>query len=92
MSAAHTQQWVADPRLSWTPTIAARRPAVLDAVTLEDRLAAFKGSEAALLFGSGYLANVGVVSTLAGRGEVVFSDELNHASIIDGCRLAGAQT
>jgi glycine C-acetyltransferase/8-amino-7-oxononanoate synthase len=59
---------------------------------LEDRLAAFKGSEAALLFGSGYLANVGVVSTLAGRGEVVFSDELNHASIIDGCRLSRAET
>ena len=59
---------------------------------LEHRLAAFKGSEAALLFGSGYLANIGVVSTLAGRGEVVFSDELNHASIIDGCRLSRAET
>jgi 8-amino-7-oxononanoate synthase len=59
---------------------------------LEDRLAAFKGSEAALLFGSGYLANVGVVSTFAGRGDVVFSDELNHASIIDGCRLSRAET
>ena len=59
---------------------------------LEDRLAAFKGTEAALLFGSGYLANIGVVSALAGRGEVVFSDELNHASIIDGCRLSRAET
>jgi 8-amino-7-oxononanoate synthase len=59
---------------------------------LEDRLAAFEGSEAALLFGSGYLANTGIVSTLAGRGHVVFSDELNHASIIDGCRLSRAQT
>ena len=48
----------------------------------------FKGYEAALLFGSGYLANTGAVAALAGRGEVVFSDELNHASIIDGCRLA----
>jgi 8-amino-7-oxononanoate synthase len=59
---------------------------------LEERLAAFKGYESALLFGSGYLANVGVISALAGRGEVVFSDELNHASIVDGCRLARAET
>jgi len=59
---------------------------------LEARLASFKGYEAALLFGSGYLANVGVISALAGRGEVVFSDELNHASIVDGCRLARAET
>jgi 8-amino-7-oxononanoate synthase len=59
---------------------------------LERRLAAFKGSEAALLFGSGYLANTGAVAAVAGEGGVVFSDELNHASIIDGCRLAGART
>jgi glycine C-acetyltransferase/8-amino-7-oxononanoate synthase len=59
---------------------------------LEERLAAFKGYEAALLFGSGYLANIGAISTLAQSGEVVFSDELNHASIIDGCRLARAET
>jgi glycine C-acetyltransferase/8-amino-7-oxononanoate synthase len=58
---------------------------------LEERLAEFEGAEAALLFGSGYLANVGVVSALAGRGAVVFSDALNHASIVDGCRLAGAE-
>ena len=59
---------------------------------LETRLAAFKGYEAALLFGSGYLANTGTVAALAGRGEVVFSDELNHASIVDGCRLSRAET
>ncbi len=59
---------------------------------LEERLAAFKGYEAALLFGSGYLANVGAISALAGRDTVVFSDELNHASIVDGCRLARAAT
>jgi 8-amino-7-oxononanoate synthase len=59
---------------------------------LEERLAAFKGTEAALLFGSGYLANSGSIAALAGDGEVVFSDQLNHASIIDGCRLARAET
>jgi glycine C-acetyltransferase/8-amino-7-oxononanoate synthase len=59
---------------------------------LEERLADFKRTPTALLFGSGYLANLGVVSALAGRGQTVFSDELNHASIIDGCRLASAET
>ena len=59
---------------------------------LEERLAAFKGYEAGLLFGSGYLANTGTIAALAGSGEVVFSDELNHASIVDGCRLSRAET
>jgi 8-amino-7-oxononanoate synthase len=59
---------------------------------LEERLAEFKGQEAALLFGSGYLANTGAIAALARNGEVVFSDQLNHASIIDGCRLARAET
>jgi 8-amino-7-oxononanoate synthase len=58
---------------------------------LEERLAAFEHREAALLFGSGYLANAGVVAALARRGDVVFSDELNHASIVDGCRLSRAE-
>ncbi len=57
---------------------------------LEERIAAFEGSEACVLFGSGYLANVGAIGALAGRGDTVFSDELNHASIIDGCRLSRA--
>jgi len=59
---------------------------------LEERLAEFKRAEACLLFGSGYLANTGVVAALAREGDVVFSDRLNHASLIDGCRLARAET
>src|SRR5256714_4146283 len=58
---------------------------------LEERLASFERSEACLLFGSGYLANLGVIGALAGRGDTVFSDELNHASIVDGCRLSRAE-
>ncbi len=58
---------------------------------LEERLAAFKRREAAVLFGSGYLANLGVIAALARPGDVVFSDALNHASIVDGCRLSRAE-
>jgi 8-amino-7-oxononanoate synthase len=59
---------------------------------LEERIAAFKGTQSAVLFGSGYLANIGVIPALAQRSDIVFSDELNHASVVDGCRLAGAET
>jgi 8-amino-7-oxononanoate synthase len=58
---------------------------------LEERLAEFEGSESCVLFGSGYLANIGVIGALAAAGDTVFSDELNHASIVDGCRLSRAQ-
>lgn len=59
---------------------------------LEEELAAFKGTESALLFDTGYMANVGILSALGQKGAVFFSDELNHASIIDGCRLSRAKT
>ncbi|MGN0852539.1 MAG: 8-amino-7-oxononanoate synthase [Kiritimatiellia bacterium] len=59
-------------------------------VALERHLAAFKGTEAALVYGTGYMANVGIISALARKGDAILSDELNHASIIDGCRLSGA--
>lgn len=58
---------------------------------LERRLAAFKHAPAALLFNTGYMANVGVLTALCGKDWVIFSDELNHASIIDGCRQSRAQ-
>jgi 8-amino-7-oxononanoate synthase len=58
---------------------------------LEARLAGWKGAEAALLFNSGYHANAGVPATLVGRDDAVFSDVLNHASIVDGCLLARAE-
>jgi 8-amino-7-oxononanoate synthase len=58
---------------------------------LERRLAEFKGAEAALLYNSGYSANLGIISAMVGKGDCVFSDELNHASIIDGCRLSQAE-
>lgn len=59
-------------------------------VLLEERLAAWQGTEAALVFSSGMAMNIGVISALAGREDLVLSDQLNHASLIDGCRLSGA--
>ncbi|MEE9312912.1 MAG: glycine C-acetyltransferase [Planctomycetota bacterium] len=59
-------------------------------IECEDKIAKFKKTESAMLFQSGYTANVGVVSTLGVAGDYIISDELNHASIIDGCRLSKA--
>ncbi len=59
-------------------------------VELDRRMAAFKGVESAITFQSGFTANLGVIPALVGKDDVIFSDELNHASIIDGSRLSGA--
>ncbi|HBK78536.1 MAG TPA: 8-amino-7-oxononanoate synthase [Nitrospinae bacterium] len=58
---------------------------------LSKALARFKKKDASILFGSGFLANTGLISSLAGEGDAVFSDALNHASIVDGCRLSRAK-
>jgi 8-amino-7-oxononanoate synthase len=57
---------------------------------LEEKIAEFKGTEKALVYSSGYATNVGVISTLCKKGDLILSDKLNHASIIDGCRLSKA--
>lgn len=58
---------------------------------LEEELAAFTGRERTLLFSTGYMANLGVVAALAGRGDRIFADRLNHASLVDAARLSGAR-
>lgn len=94
----------ADPRLASAAARAARRygagagasPLVSGHLpplrSLERALARWQGAEAALVFSSGFIANLAVLSALADRDTIVFSDELNHASLIDGCRLARAKT
>ncbi len=59
---------------------------------LEQRVASFKKCEAAILFSTGYMANIGAIASLAGWNDLILSDEFNHASIIDGCRLSKAET
>ena len=58
---------------------------------LEEKIASFKGTEASLVFNTGYMANLGIITALCDRNWVIFCDRLNHASIIDGCRLSGAK-
>lgn len=58
---------------------------------LEEKIASFKGTESALVFNTGYMANLGIISALCDRKWVIFSDKYNHASIIDGCLLSGAK-
>jgi glycine C-acetyltransferase len=58
---------------------------------LEEKLARFKGVEATLVFQSGFAANLGTIQSLVGKGDAIYSEELNHGSIIDGCRLSGAE-
>jgi glycine C-acetyltransferase len=58
---------------------------------LEQKLADFKGTESSILVQSGFCANLAAIPSLVGKGDLIFSDELNHASIIDGCKLSGAR-
>ena len=66
--------------------------AAFELSNLEKEIADFKHTEDAVIFNTGYMANLGVLYALAGKGDVIFSDELNHASIVDGCRISKAET
>ena len=59
---------------------------------LEEKIAHLKGKESGLLFSTGYMANLGIISSIVGEGDAVFSDQLNHASIVDACRMSKADT
>lgn len=71
-----------------SPLVSGRTPAHFE---LEKTISEFEATEAALLFSTGYAANVAAIVTLVGRGDGIYSDQLNHASLIDGCRLSGAE-
>lgn len=93
----------ADPRLAEALCVATRRYGVGSGSAhlvsghsaahhaLEEELAAFVGAPRALLFSTGYMANLGVLSALVGRGDSVIADKLNHASLVDGAQLSGAR-
>jgi glycine C-acetyltransferase/8-amino-7-oxononanoate synthase len=85
----------ADAAMRWGAGAAAARPACGTMTLhrrLEERLADYLGMPTALLFGSGYLAMLGLIPALAERGDIVFSDALNHSAVADACRLAGVET
>lgn len=88
---ARVKQAAADAALKWGAGSGGSRLTTGNTAlheALEAKLAEFKGTEAALVFNTGYMANVGIISALCNSESVIFSDEYNHASIIDGCRLA----